>query len=299
MKISVIICTYNRAESLKKTLDSIKNMSIPNDLSWEILMVDNNSSDNTKKVIEEFRIKSGLNVVYVFEEKRGLSNARNSGIRNAQGEIIVFTDDDCIPDKNWLFFISKEFEADPSLSLIGGRVELYDPNDQPVTIRTSKERNHFTSIGQLFSLIPGCNFAFHRRILDALGGFDPDFGAGTRVKAAEDSDFLYRAYKMGFKMVYSPEILVYHNHGRRTKEQVFNLNKGYIIGCGAFYCKHILRGDPEVLKMAIAEVISLMKGFAKNLILLRTTVKQRLRLYFLSLGAVYRVLTEFRFLKTR
>ncbi len=297
IKISVVICTCNRAESLKRTLNSIMAMSVPKDLPWELIVVDNNSSDNTKEIFEEYKIKSGSNVVYVFEEKRGLANARNSGIQKAKGEIIAFTDDDVIVDKNWLYYILKEFESDASLSLVGGRVELYDPNDQPVTIRTFNERIPFSSASQLFSLIPGCNMAFHRRVFDVLVSFDPTFGAGTRIRAAEDSDFFYRAYKRGFEMVYSPEIMVYHNHGRRTEEQVRKLNKGYAIGKGAFYCKHILRGNPEVLKMALVEVISLIKGLVKNMIRLRSTDKQRMMLCALILGSIYRVLIEFRILK--
>jgi glycosyltransferase involved in cell wall biosynthesis len=273
-------------------------MSVSKDLPWELIIVDNNSTDNTKEIVEEYKIKSEQNVVYVFEEKRGLANARNSGIKEARGEIIAFIDDDCIVDKNWLFCISREFESDTSLSLIGGRVELYDPNDQPVSVRRFKERITFSSTGQLFSLITGCNMALHRRVFDALVGFDPAFGAGTRLQAAEDSDFFYRAYKIGFRIVYSPEILVYHNHGRRTEEQVRKLNKGYVIGRGAFYCKYILRTDLEVLKMALLEVISLIRGFVKNLIRLRPTDKQRMRLQALLLGTMYRVLIEVRFLKT-
>jgi glycosyltransferase involved in cell wall biosynthesis len=298
MKASIIICTCNRAKSLKRTLESIKTMFIPRDLLWELVIVDNNSRDNTREIVEDFQTNSELNVVYVFEERKGLANARNSGIREAKGEIIAFTDDDCIVDKNWLFCISREFESDTSLSLIGGRVELYDPNDKPVSIRTFKERITFSSTGQLFSLITGCNMALHRKVFDALVGFDPAFGAGTRLQAAEDSDFFYRVYKIGFRIVYSPEILVYHNHGRRTEEQVRKLNKGYVIGRGAFYCKYILRTDLEVLKMALLEVISLIRGLVKNLIRLRPTDKQRMRLQALLLGTMYRVLIEVRFLKT-
>lgn len=296
IKISVVICTRNRAESLKKTLDSLRAMDVP-DFSWELIVVDNNSTDNTREIVDEYKIKSGLNVVYVFEKKRGLANARNAGIKKAKGEIIAFTDDDVIVDKNWLSCIVNEFESDSSISLMGGRVELYDPNDQPVTIRTLKERRYFTSLDQLFSLIPGCNMAFRRTVLEALKNFDPSFGAGTRLQSAEDSDFFYRAYKRGFRMAYSPDFLVYHNHGRRTEEQVHRLKKGYVIGRGAFYCKYILRGNIEIMKMALQEFRSLLKGFIKNLILFRATYMQRMMMYALLTGIIYRILIEMRLLK--
>jgi glycosyltransferase involved in cell wall biosynthesis len=297
MKVSIIICTCNRAKSLKRTLESIETMFIPRNLLWELIIVDNNSQDNTRMTVEDFEINTGLNVVYVFEEKKGLANARNRGIREAKGEIIAFTDDDCIVDKFWLFNISKEFDLDGSLSLIGGRVELYDQNDRPVSIRTFKERSLFLSTSQLFTLIMGSNMSFKYKVIDVIGAFDQNFGAGTRIKAAEDSDFLYRAYKMGFRLVYSPDVLVYHNHGRKTSEQVRILNKGYAIGRGGFYCKYILRGDQEIMKMALYEIFSLVKRSMKTLLRSKPAVKPGLILRAIALGFIYRVMVEFRNLK--
>ena len=99
MDISIIICTYNRSESLKRTLQSLKEMSVSDDIEWELLIVDNNSTDNTREAVNDFTKTSGLNCRYVFESKQGLSNARNRGVKEACGEIIAFTDDDVIVDK--------------------------------------------------------------------------------------------------------------------------------------------------------------------------------------------------------
>ena len=268
-------------------------------LAWEIIVVDNNSQDDTGAVVEEFRTRAQVPVVRAFEAERGLSNARNRGLREAKGELLVFTDDDVVVDENWLMSIVGEFDADAALSLIGGRVELYDPRDQPVTIRTSRERTLFFCAGQLFSLLPGCNMALHRRVCEAVGWFDAGLGAGMATQAADDSDYCYRVFKAGFKMMYCPDVLVYHNHGRRTDEQVRDLRRGYVIGRGAFYCKHILRGDVEILRMAGKEVVSLMRALARQLLCVRFSVKEMAMLRSLLLGAVYRVGTEWRMLLER
>src|SRR5919109_2420377 len=106
--ISVIVCTHNRAHRLEQTLNSLQQMTVPVDLAWELIIVDNNSNDNTKEVIDSFINKSSLHVKYVIERHQGISHARNMGIREARGHIIAFTDDDCIVDRYWITAISKE-----------------------------------------------------------------------------------------------------------------------------------------------------------------------------------------------
>jgi glycosyltransferase involved in cell wall biosynthesis len=205
MDISVIICTYNRCEALRRALQSLDAMSVPAYLNWEVIVVDNNSTDITSMTVREFRQKSRLPLRYVFEKTQGLSHARNTGIRNARGVIVAFTDDDCIVDKNWIVSIHNEFVSDQQLFGLGGRVELYNLSDKPVSIRTFKERIALTTTAQLFSLIPGCNMSFRREVLDKVGEFDVDFGAGKRLVklVADDTDFIYRVFKEKFKIVYS------------------------------------------------------------------------------------------------
>ena len=102
MKISVILCTYNRCQSLTRALESVAASQMPNSLDWEILVVDNNSKDRTREVMSEFCLRHPGRVRYLFEAQQGLSNARNAGIREAHGEIIAFTDDDITVEPTWL-----------------------------------------------------------------------------------------------------------------------------------------------------------------------------------------------------
>jgi GT2 family glycosyltransferase len=100
--------------------------------------------------------------------------------------------------------------------------------------------------------------AFRRSVFEKIGPFDAKFGSGTKIPA-EDLDFFYRAYAEGFKLIYSPDVVVYHNHGRRTDDEVGALSKQYLIGKGGFYCKHALKGDLNVIKMVYWEILSFVR----------------------------------------
>jgi glycosyltransferase involved in cell wall biosynthesis len=274
--VSVIVCTHNRAHRLEQILKSLQEMKIPVDLPWEIVIADNNSNDNTKEIIDTFASTSSLNVKYVFERHQGLSRARNAGIHASSGSIIAFTDDDCIVDRHWIETISKEFRSDESIAGIGGRVLLYNKMDRPVSIRVHEEREILSSVYRIRKLLIGCNMAFARPVFDEIGIFDTDFGAGGRFASSEDLDFFYRIYKKGFKIIYSPDVLVFHNHGRRNDEQIKLLMRGYAIGRGAFYCKYILMADKEVIHFAYSEISSLLKGIVKRFINGQSSTNQRL-----------------------
>src|SRR4030065_124469 len=99
---SIIICTYNRSDFLRRTLEKFESLLTPKDFSFEILVVDNNSSDNTRTMTGNFIRLTKLDVKYIFEKKQGKSFALNRGIREAKGEIIVFTDDDILVRHDWL-----------------------------------------------------------------------------------------------------------------------------------------------------------------------------------------------------
>jgi glycosyltransferase involved in cell wall biosynthesis len=288
VRVSVIVCTYNRSESLRQALSNMEGLAIPEGVIWELLVIDNNSTDDTRETVEEFQRKSILPLQYILERCRGKSHALNSGIKAASGEILAFTDDDCIVDNGWLASVVSEFQSDPNLSLMGGRVELYNKSDRPVTIRTFRHRLSLGSPGQLFNFIAGCNLAVRRTVFEKVGRFDIHFGPGTAI-VVDDVDFIFRTFKRGLKIIYSPDVLVYHNHGRRTDEQVRTLNRSYIIGRGGFYCKHILRGDRDVLKMAYWEIATLLKELCKKLTLGISIKQERACLGYLCRGGAFQL----------
>jgi glycosyltransferase involved in cell wall biosynthesis len=118
--VSVVIATRNRAESLKDTLTSLTVQSRQAD---EVVVVDNASSDHTKEIALGFSDK--LNLKYVYEAVKGIPKARNAGINEAGGDIIVFIDDDCIADEDWLKNIEIPFIRDPNVGVVGGEITYY------------------------------------------------------------------------------------------------------------------------------------------------------------------------------
>lgn len=285
IKLSIIIASYNRAASLLQFVQGLSHQVVPDNVDWEIIIVDNNSTDGTKNAIAPLVEENSRRYKYLLESRQGKSMALNTGLRVATGEILVFTDDDCVPDPKWLAKIALEFASDPSLSVLGGRVELYDKQDRPVTIRNFPERTLIESRDQVFLFLIGANMSIRRKVLDAVGEFDPFLGPGSRIGAVmEDLDLLYRVYRKKFKIVYSPDVLVYHNHGRTTEAQIQALNHRYVVGRGAFYCKHILGGDRNVLKMAYWEFSSLAKGMIKNLLTGKKIQEQGRLLWALLVG---------------
>src|SRR5215469_11293809 len=119
MNITVILCTYNRCQSLRKALESIAASRLPESIEWEVLVVNNNSKDQTREVVEEFCRAYPGRFRYLFEPKQGKSIALNTGIREAKGEVLAFMDDDVIVEPTWLRNVTAPLERG-ELSGVGG-----------------------------------------------------------------------------------------------------------------------------------------------------------------------------------
>jgi GT2 family glycosyltransferase len=202
-----------------------------------LLVVDNGSSDATPRVLAGFAASFRGTVRTLVEAKPGLARARNTGWIAAAGHIVVFTDDDCYPQPDYVDQILACFDEKP-VAFIGGRVLLHDPEDAPITIQLLDRRidlpaHSFVAPG----LIHGANFAFRREALQAIGGFDERLGAGTKLFSAEDTDALARASARGFSGAYDPRPVVYHHHRRRNSAEVQDMRKAYTIGGGAYWLK--------------------------------------------------------------
>jgi glycosyltransferase involved in cell wall biosynthesis len=208
--------------------------------SWELIIVNNASNDQTETIIQEFMNTTTVPVRDVYEPKPGLGNARNSGVAIAQGEILAFTDDDCYPAPDFLSRIWLAFE-DRSVDYITGRIMLHDPADHPFAINES--RRPLTFPGRSFlcvGTVQGANMAFRREVLREIGGFDPLFGTGSSFPA-EDLDAAGRTSAIGRKGQYRPEVIVRHHHGRKASVAA-RVWKSYGIGVGAYHMKLLLRG---------------------------------------------------------
>jgi GT2 family glycosyltransferase len=265
--ISVVIATYNRADALDACLAHLETIAAPTATDWEVIVADNRSTDRTREVVGARQVAGKLKLRYLYEARPGKSYALNSGVGAAQGEIIAFTDDDCFVNTDWLVRLEDEFEADPALAGLGGRVELYNPADAEVSVVRHRERFTVASFDQIWSVI-GCNMAMRRSVFDYIGGFDTAFSPGTKRGAViEDIDFIYRVYRLGLKVIYAPQVLVYHNHGRRSDKEVAKVWRAYMIGRGAFLCKHVIVGDKELAKIAYWEMRARLKKILRGKIL--------------------------------
>lgn len=223
-QFSVIVCTYNRADSLRETLESLGRQVLRPGISSEIVMVDNNSRDHTRAVTEAAALESPIPVKYVFESRQGLSNARNRGIAEASADFLIFTDDDVKPEPDWaqtLFDAFEKYQADcvggkilprwevppPSWMLsprlkeaVSGIFAILDRGSEPIVAK-ELDRNMFY----------GANMAFRRRVFDQLGLFRADLGrSGNNLMAGEETDVLERAHKAGFRIVHEPHAVVHH-----------------------------------------------------------------------------------------
>lgn len=254
---SIIICTRNRALALERTLMSLSVMQPTHDIEYEIVIVDNGSTDSTSSVISGWSDR--LPLQHLYEAQPGLSCARNRGLAASRGNLIFFTDDDCIVSSDWLSTGTRLLSGQPR-QIIGGRIELYDPTDRPVTIKLAESPASLSSTGDLLGFLHGCNMIFGRCVVEEVGPFDTLLGAGTRCKAAEDTDFVHRAFRHGIPVQYRPELHLAHSHGRKHVADEEILMDGYVLSLGAIAMKHLLHGDVSLLKVAYWNLRSERRG---------------------------------------
>ena len=211
--VSVAVCTYNRAESLRDTLESLVAQQT-NGFTYEIIVVDNNSHDHTKTVAQQFNGK----VKYVFEPRQGVSYARNKGIQEAKGQVIAFTDDDVIVDPNWIASLYKCFKETKALA-VAGKIErlwnckrpgwLSDEIMAPLIVQDLgsarkkwDQKNHH---------MVAANMAFHRSAFEKYGLFREELGRrGNSLIGGEDREIFKRLFEDGASIFYEPRAIVAH-----------------------------------------------------------------------------------------
>ena len=245
--ISVIVCTRNRAHAIVGCLDSIAAaLSHAAPVDAEIVVVDNASEDDTSAVVTRWAASCAFPVRLLHEPRKGLAVARNCGIRGAQGELLAFTDDDCRLAPDYVVDLLRHYQSDKTPTLRGGRVELGDPLDFPITIKTDLVAADYAHPVHPGGFIHGANMTMQRTVVDRLGLFDQRFGAGTAFPG-EDCDYIIRAHAAGIRVHYVPDMVILHFHGRRDKESAQRLFAGYMRANGALYVKH-LRSSPLLIR---------------------------------------------------
>jgi glycosyltransferase involved in cell wall biosynthesis len=238
MRTTIILCTYNRCESLAKALESAAALDLPAPDEWDVLVVDNNSSDQTREVVEGFCRRYPGQFNYVFEPNQGKSYALNSGIHQACGDVIAFLDDDVEVDSGWLRNLTAPLK-DKKWVGAGGRV-LPEAGFVPSRWMDVNSRDGLAPLaifdlgleaGELEEAPFGTNMAFRKEAFEKYGGFRTDLGPrpGSEIRN-EDSEFSSRLLAAGERLWYEPSAVVYHiipkNRTRRKYFQVWWFDKG-------------------------------------------------------------------------
>lgn len=214
VKISLVICTYNRCRYLPEALESVRLQELPSS-DFELVIVDNNSNDDTAIISETFiKANPSLNVRYCFEANKGLSHARNRGISEARSSIVNYVDDDAILSAHYLQEMVHFFETYPTATGAGGKViPKYEDGKEPVWMNKYLHGfigkvDHGNNI-QLFSgnmkYPVGCNMAWRKEILQQAGGFN------TNLQFRSDDKFIYhQVIKINSAVYYVPAAWLYH-----------------------------------------------------------------------------------------
>lgn len=216
--LSVVLCTYNNAESLSVTLSQLARQTSQASRYTEIIVVDNNSSDNTKSVVTEAVATSNIQMRYIFEPNQGLSNARNTGMSHASGEYILFTDDDADIPSTWIdSYISEIDKLQPDC--LYSKIYVIWDQDRPWWY-TDKYRplfveldygNHVLSITNINKEFFGKNFCIRKSKLLELGGFNPQLGrSGSKLLAGEETLIYRQLIKSRASVIYFPDAPVGH-----------------------------------------------------------------------------------------
>ena len=212
-RISVVVCSYNGARTIRACLDGLSQLEYPD---FEVIVVDDGSTDQTAAIAREY----GFSLIST--ENRGLSSARNTGLQAATGEIVAYIDDDAYPDPQWLTYLAATFMRTTHVGVGGpniappGNGVIADcvanaPGGPIHVLLSDTEAEH----------IPGCNMAFRKTALEAIGGFDPQFRT-----AGDDVDVCWRLRDGGWTLGFSPGAMVWH-HRRNTARAYWRQQRGY------------------------------------------------------------------------
>jgi glycosyltransferase involved in cell wall biosynthesis len=217
MEISVIVCTFNRCHLLEGNLTALSNQKVHPSVAWEVVVVDNNCTDDTPGLVERVAASFPTTLRRVREEKQGLSNARNRGIQSARGRYLLFTDDDTIPGGAWVQTVFETFETS-ACDAVGGKVDLLWPAARPhwladELLSTLAGVDYGPSEIDLTLQRPplGANIAFRKEVFDKVGWFNPQLGRiGAKLVGGEETDLFKRIVDAGMIGRYQPRAVVRH-----------------------------------------------------------------------------------------
>lgn len=289
MKTSAIICTYNRCDCVERAIRSLAEQSCSRN-EYEVIVVDNNSTDNTKTVVKAL-IPSFSNLRYIHEKKQGLSYARNRGIKEAEGKIVAFTDDDIEADNDWIKELFMIFEKYRDVSCVGGKsIPIFEGGRPRWLSDGLLEHYGDTGFGRkpMYLKLPdfpfGLNMAFRKKCFEQLGVFNHALGRNKScLLADEDKEFFYRIGKTQLRTFYTPYAVIRHIVPSTRTTRKWLLKRAYWQGISHVVCEDIIHSDSELLPIQKArrEARLLTKTLCRQIIRYKTIDLQFL-IFFLS-----------------
>lgn len=244
--VSAVIVTRNRPQIISEAVTSVLANDYP---QFDLTIVDQSSSDATAAALRPIG-ESDSRLRYLHVDEVGVSRACNTAIRNSGGDILAFTDDDCLVPTDWLRSIVAIFAADPEAGMLFGNVLApqgsrragITPQMRVVQVERMSWSSRLRHGTKLFGGM-GANFAVRRRLLDRIGGFDEVLGPGAPLVSGQDFDLAYRAICAGAVVLRTPDVQVIHQYGTRPADEWQTRLRDYALGDAALYCKHVRAGD--------------------------------------------------------
>lgn len=218
MRLDVIIPTYNRCDLLPRTLESLRAAEIPSGLEVGVTVVDNNSSDQTRDVVEKWKSKFAGRLTYVFEGKQGRSAAVNAGVAATTGDLVGIIDDDEEVDRNWFNCVSTAF-ANSDVDFIGGpcvprwsiQPPLWLPSNYNGVIGSVDGGDKVISFDEYPGILMGGNAVLTRAIIEKVGMYSPELGRTDKALLSCEDEDLYRRLQMaGARGFYRPDLIIHH-----------------------------------------------------------------------------------------
>ena len=245
--VSIVICTCNRSEHLRQTLVSLATVRVPEEIPAELIVVDNGSTDDTAEVVRQCRLPN-MEVRYILESQRGQCHARNAGVAAAQGEIILFTDDDLRFSPDWIAGMCEPILSGQAEAVAGG-VAL-----APHLRRSWMTQEHQSWLASTASIaqeeqprMVGANMAFSRKVLEKVPQFDTDLGPGA-LGFDDDTLFAWQLLQAGFRVELALDVCVEHHfEPSRLLRQNF-LSSARKMGCSWAYVVYHWRQDSPPMK---------------------------------------------------
>jgi len=237
VKISAIVCTYSNASLLRRTLDSLIKQTLPPQ-EYEIVVVDNNSTDNTREVVRDFEERASHQIKYILETTQGLSAARNTGIQQSSGPIISFIDDDAEAAPDWLATVVEAFNQHPDAWGVGGNTFAIWDAERPSWLTDDFLPDlSIQDRGPIKLKLPrqqhllGTNSSFRREVFAEIGYFPTDLGrVGKNLLAGEEAELCRRIHLHGKSMYHIPNVVVYHHVTTERMTRSYFRKRCYLSG---------------------------------------------------------------------